>query len=155
MALSIEVAKPLDGGRVQVDAKSKFFGKDIVSHYSVPKEKADEFISDYKKENKNRTKNGVLAGVITVASMFVGSMASKGANPILKTLSVMLFGLAGGIASVAGFGMKNAKNANKIFEKHNAMPIFYVKEEIPEKPQKAEGKAENPQNKAETEAKKD
>ena len=56
MALSVEVVKPLDGGRVQVDAKNKFFGKDIVAHYSVPENKADEFIADYKKEENKHTK---------------------------------------------------------------------------------------------------
>lgn len=128
MALSVEVVKPLNDGRVQVDAKNKFFGKDVVNHFSVPKEKADEFISDFKKEEKRRTANGVASGVITAGAMLLGGLASKNANVLLKGLSVVLFGAAGAVASVVGFGMNNAKRLNKLFEKHDADPIVYLKD---------------------------
>lgn len=143
MALSVEVTKPLDQGRVQVDAKNKIFGKDMVTYYSVPKEKADEFIADYKKEHKARTQKGILAGAITAASMVIGGLASKKANVLLKGLSVALFGAAGAVASVVGFGMNNAKRMNKLFEKHNASPMFYLKEEQPAKDKKLNFEAKN------------
>lgn len=138
MALSVEVVKPLDGGRVQVDAKNKFFGKDIVAHYSVPENKADEFIADYKKEENKRTTNGIASCAITAGAMLLGGLASKKANVLLKGLSVVLFGAVGAVASVVGFGMNNAKRLNKLFEKHDAKPVVYLKEEEPAKePKKA------------------
>ena len=144
MALSVEVVKPLDGGRVQVDAKNKFFGKDVVTHYSVPKEKADEFIADYKKEENKRTANGIASCAITAGAMLLGGLASKKANVLLKGLSVILFGAAGAVASVIGFGMNNAKRLNNLFEKHDANPIVYLKDEAPAKDKKVDEKSNKP-----------
>ena len=142
MSLSVEVVKPLDNGRVQVDAKNKLFGKDVQTHYSVPKEKADEFIADFKKEENTRTKKGIAACAITAGSMILGGLASKKANILLKGLSVALFGAAGAVASVVGFGMNNAKRLNKLFEKHDAKPIVYLKEN-----DKTEEKVKKPSDK--------
>jgi len=152
MTLTVDIVRPLGEGKVQVDAKNKFlgFGKEIVSHYMVPEEKADEFIVDYKKETTNRVLSGMVAGVVTGGMFLMGAAASRKAGVILKAASMILFTAAGLIGSVIGLGMNNAKRMNKLFEKHDAAPMIFLKNEDVAKSEKTgeENKPEKtPENK--------
>ena len=129
MALTLEVVKPLGNGNVQVDAKNKIFGKEIVSSYMVSEKKADEFIADYKKENKKRTLSGIAAGVVTCGMIALGGAASKKAGVLLKAVTYTLFAVAGLVGSVVGFGVANAKRLDNIFKKNDARPLVFLKED--------------------------
>ena len=131
MALTVEVVKPLDAGRVQVDAKRKIFGNDIVRHFDVPKEKADDFISDYKKEMpKNRMLAASAIACLTLAAGMFGASAAKKAGAIMKIISATVFGGVGFVASTLFTGKRLVQANAALFEKHDARPIFYLKENM-------------------------
>lgn len=147
MALTVEVVKPLGEGRVQVDTKRKWLGSEIVQHYSVPEEKADAFIADYKKEVPKMQRNGGIIGAVAgIVSMALGVAAAKKAGPILKTLSMALFTVAGVLGTAFAVGTNNAKKARTMLDKHDAKPIFYLKGQ--EKVSKAEEKETKPAEEA-------
>ena len=141
MALSVEVVKSLENGRVQIDARNKIFGNELVSSYSVPKSKSDEFIADYKKEAKKRNLFGVLGGAITGGMFLMGLAASKHSNVILKVASTVLFTAVGLVGSALGIGIGNARRLSNIFKKNDVVPIIYLHKHGPIKD--AENKIEN------------
>ena len=52
MGVKMEVGKPIDNNRVEVNATYDGISR---KKFSVPKEKADEFVSTYKKKYRNAT----------------------------------------------------------------------------------------------------
>jgi len=125
MTLSTEITRKLDDGNVQVDIKSK---NTTSRHYSVAPEKADCFISDYKKNEKNSL---YLSNIAFGVSIFGGVVLTNFLirNAVKSTAMRYLLSSAGGviagIASMLGVGDYLDKKKAELMKQYQAKEIFY------------------------------
>lgn len=124
MSLDAKITTQLDSNFVQVDITSK---KEPLKYYKVPKQNADSFVNNYKKQNKQNTYilNGgfVLSifGGVLLAGMLCKNVKSKIAQYLIKTV--------GGVTASTSvlFASQNYidKKEQKLVQKFNAQEIYY------------------------------
>lgn len=128
MALALKLVKDLENNKVQIDATMKNKKGEYTRHFVVDKDKADEFINDFKREMpKVQNKMAATMGIGSVAAAGLGLLASKKSNLILKTLSAFVFAGAGLVASGIAAGINSAKSIGKFMAKHNAEEVRLLK----------------------------
>ena len=126
MGVKMEVGKPIDNNRVEVNATY-----DGVSRrkFSVPKEKADEFVSTYKKKYRNATILNTLSMCLLggTGGIIGGQLAKNASQNWVRWTAVIGGGLLGYIASIAlsAKPMINMdKNVQKQFDAQELKPDF-------------------------------
>jgi len=141
--MEINVVRQLDTTHSEVLCKNKFVGgKEVVRHFSVPTEKQDEFISEFKQQNKKISiwSNIGLFGSALVGALLGGKVFKK-ALPSLISAAVAAFGA--GLGAVMVTGNIAGKAQKNLFDKFGVEERVYLKEENKE-PVKNEDSAETP-----------
>lgn len=127
MGIDAKITSNLDNNCVQVEMKNAKGGP--CKYFRVPADKADSFITNYKKNDKNTS---FITNTTFVASIFTGVLLSNYItkkfmkNGTLRWIINTIAGIAGATASiVASSNYIDSKN-NKLLKQHNAQQIYYT-----------------------------
>lgn len=131
--MEISAVKELENNRSEIIYKNKLSKKNvIVRYFSVPTEKKDEFIKEFKDNHKKSKTIGLMT---TFVSAFVGAFA--GGRLFKNTFASIAGSIAGGLAftwatlNLAGRRINNSEK--KLFAKFDAKEHTYLgKDGIPE-----------------------
>lgn len=124
MSLDAKITKQLDSNYVQVDITSK---KEPLKYYKVPKQSADSFVKNYKKQSKQNTYilNGGFAlsifGGVLLAGMFCKNIKSKVTQYLIKTLG----GVTASTAVLFGSQIYIDKKEQQLIKDFKAQEIYY------------------------------
>ena len=77
--MEIKPINELDGNRVELVYENKLSKKtSVISHFSVPKDKADEFSASFKKQRKNNTIFSLIGtGLSALLGVYLGGKVAK------------------------------------------------------------------------------
>lgn len=125
MSLKFDVVKNLDNNRVQVDAKRKVGNQYLTESFSIPQEKADEFISAYgKKDKKTGIISSIVGGIIGIGcGILTGKLVAKSFSPIMRVVSVACGTVVGLYGSMFGVGAITSKSVHKLYDSFDAQPL--------------------------------
>lgn len=110
----------------------KVEGKDLTGRkhdfrYIVPKENADEFASEIKKQNSKMKKQFLAKTLLgTIGSGAVGLFVAKKSGVILKTLSTLVFTAAGAVGSSMLASVSGNKAYIKFLNKYDAKEDYML-----------------------------
>lgn len=115
----------LEQQNVQVQIRSGNNSKP--KYFNVPKNQADAFTTEYKKNTK---KNSIIVNTTFVSSIFgaviIANRATKKlSNSVLKWIIGCAAGIAGATISIIGTSNYIDNKNNKILQKYNAQEINY------------------------------
>ena len=127
--MEIKPVRELDGNRVELVCENKISKKStVVTHFSVPKDKADEFIASYKEQRKNSTIFSLIGtGLSTLLGVYLGGKVAK--KSILSWAGAVAGGIAFGLGAISLAGRQVYKNQQKLFEKYDVKEMFYLKDD--------------------------
>ncbi len=129
MSATLKVTQKLDNNHVKIEAKE---AKTPNRYFKVPKDKVDEFCSDYKKGRNNGKliMNSLLLASVLFACGLVGIFTKN-----LSKVAQMALGIVTGVitasASIAASSSIIISKENKLLNKHKAEEIFHKKKEFP------------------------
>lgn len=117
-----QIDKQFDDKIAVVMFDNSFNGTHSRMYYALPKDRADEFVQDYKNTGKKNIKQfSAITALGTIATGVLGFAAARKSNILLKILSTGAFAVTGLIgSSVAGL-VKANNNLNKLTDKYDAM----------------------------------
>ena len=96
MAVELEIGKPLENNRVEVRASYNVGRR----NFSVPEDKADEFVSTYRKKYNTASLISVACtGILGAAGGFLGDKLAKNATGWKQWAAVIAGGIAGYITA--------------------------------------------------------
>lgn len=126
MGVKMEVGKPLDNNRVEVNATYDGISR---RKFSVPQEKADEFVSTYKKKYRNATILNTISMCLLggAGGVLGGQLAKNASQSWVRWASVIGCGLLGYMASMiltAKPMINMDKNVQKQFDVTELKPDF-------------------------------
>lgn len=126
MGVKMEVGKPIDNNRVEVNATYDGISR---RKFSVPKEKADEFVSTYKKKYRNATILNTVSMCLLggLGGILGGQLAKNASQSWVRWTAVIGGGLLGYISSMiltAKPMINMDKNVQKQFEAQELKPDF-------------------------------
>ena len=126
MGIDIKITNKLDNNCVQVEVNSNKGGQS--KYFKVPVDKADSFIANYKKNDKNTS---FITNTAFVSSIFGGVLLSSLATKkfiksgFLRWIINTLAGIAGATSSVVASSNYIESRNNKLLKQHNAQQIYY------------------------------
>lgn len=122
MGLTTEITGRLDNNCVQVNAVSN---KTNIRSFRVPAQKADSFMSSYKKQNKNTTfLTNTAFGVSAFAGVLLTNVFTKKIkSPVLKYILNTLGGVALASTSVIASGKYIDNQQDNLLKKYGASEI--------------------------------
>ncbi len=123
MSIDVKVLNKPDNNHVILEINSEKNSKP--KYYKVPANSADNFINEYKKNDK---KTSIIANTAFVSAVFAGVMlASLATKKLTGTVMKWLIGTAGGIAgavlSILGTSKYIEKSKNKLLKEQNVQEI--------------------------------
>lgn len=123
MGLETKITNRLNNNNVQVEISNP--KTETKKYFSVPENKADEFITSYKKNNKNVSVftntifvSSILAGVLLVSAC-TRNIKSKALKWILNTTG----GIVGAVCSFSGSDKYIQKKQDKLLKEYQAQEI--------------------------------
>lgn len=123
MGLETKITNRLNNNNVQVEISNP--KTDTKKYFSVPEKKADEFITSYKKNDKNVSVftntifvSSILAGVLLVSAC-TRNIKSKALKWILNTTG----GIVGAVCSFSGSDKYIQKKQDKLLKEYQAQEI--------------------------------
>ena len=127
--MEIKPVRDLENGRVELVYSRKLSkSKSYDRHFSVPADKKDSFVSEFKKHAQTANIFGWLGtGIATLAGIWLGGKISS------KKILSWAGGVAGGFAF--GFGALNIlsrqiyKKQQEIFDKYDVQQVTYLRED--------------------------
>lgn len=126
MGIDIKITNKLDNNCVQVEVNSNKGGQS--KYFKVPVDKADSFIANYKKNDKNTS---FITNTAFVSSIFGGVLLSSLATKkfiksgTLRWIINTLAGIASATGSVVASSNYIESRNNKLLKQHNAQQIYY------------------------------
>lgn len=130
--MEIKPVKDLGNGRTELVYSKKLpKAKYLDRHFSVPTEKQDEFVSDFKKFTRTSNILGWAGtAVATFAGIWLGGKISQ------KTILSWAGGVAGGLAFAIGAiniaARSIYKKQQQLFDKYDAKEMVYLREQAAE-----------------------
>ena len=123
MAVEAKITNRLDNNFVQVEMKAP--KSERISYYKVPTNKADAFITEYKKNDKKSSiiTNTAFVGAIFGGVLVANSFTKKLKNKVLAWLINTGAGILGATGAVILSSSYLEKSQNKIMEKFQAQKI--------------------------------
>ena len=130
--MEIKPINELDGNRVELVYENKLTKKtSVISHFSVPKDKADEFSASFKKQRKNNTIFSLIGtGLSALLGVYLGGKVAK--KSLLSWAGAIAGGIAFGLGAVSIAARQINKNRQKLFNKYDVQQITYLKENEPQ-----------------------
>ena len=127
--MEIKPVRELEGNRVELVSENKISKKStVVTHFSVPKDKADEFSASYKKQRKNSTIFSLVGtGLSTLLGVYLGGKVAK--KSILSWAGAVAGGIAFGLGALSIASRQVYKTQQRLFDKFDVQQISYLKEE--------------------------
>jgi len=124
--MEIQAVRTIDNNRSEIVCKNKINkNKEMVRYFSVPTEKQDEFIKDFKKQYKNLQIWGTVG--MLIAGAIGGGLAGKLAKRTIPSLLLAFVGgFVTGTAALWAEGTMFSKAQKKLFEKYNAKEHTYL-----------------------------
>ena len=120
MGIDIKITNKLDNNCVQVEVNSNKGGQS--KYFKVPVDKADSFITNYKKNDKNTSFITNTAFVSSISSLATKKFIKSGT---LRWIINTLAGIAGATGSVVASSNYIESRNNKLLKQHNAQQIYY------------------------------
>lgn len=124
MSVDAKISRAIDNNSVQVDISSK---NSRTRFYQVPKNNADNFIKQYKKQDKKASliTNTAFGAAILVGVFGANALTKKMNNKLLKFVLNTAAGVGCAIAAIFGSGKYIQNQQNKIIEQNRAKEIFF------------------------------
>ncbi len=124
MSVDAKISRVIDNNNVQVDISSK---NARTRYYQVPKNNADNFIKQYKKQDKKASwiTNTAFGASILVGVFGANALTKKMNNKLLKFVLNTAAGVGCAIAAMFGSGKYIESEKNKILEQNRAKEIFF------------------------------
>ncbi len=124
MSVDAKISRAIDNNSVQIDISSK---NSRTRFYQVPKNNADNFIKQYKKQDKKASliTNTAFGAAILVGVFGANALTKKMNNKLLKFVLNTAAGVGCAIAAIFGSGKYIQNQQNKIIEQNRAKEIFF------------------------------
>lgn len=127
--MEIKPVRELEGNRTELVYNNKIFKQNsVVRHFSVPKEKVDEFSKSFEKQQKRDPLIAwISTGIAALLGVFLGGKVAK--KSILSWAGAVAGGIAFGLGAISLAGRQVYKNQQKLFEKYDVKEMFYLKDD--------------------------
>jgi len=132
MAVTLEIGKPLENNRVEVSATYNGTSR---RKFSVEQNKADEFVSTYKKKYNTASILSTIGMCILggTGGVIGGQLAKNAGSSWMRWTAVIAGGLVGYLASMIAFSkpiINMDKNIQKQFDAQEIKPDFNKNDQV-------------------------